>query len=137
MVVLLGLVSAGCTRSVVPDGEPMVAPAGYSLPKGAEQEVSPGRNPGLTVEVHVGGLVKLDFNTDQRALDGHIWSVLRLAEVSGKTSIYQAVAPGKVRLVIGSHGYVCPPRAKDCDTDTDGPLKLLVVVTPYVVPRLN
>jgi hypothetical protein len=137
MVVLLGLVSAGCFRSVVPDEGPMVAPAGYSLPKGAEQEIGPGQDPDLTVEVHVGGLVKLDFNTDQRALDGHIWSVLRLAEVSGKASIYQAVAPGEVKLVIGPHGYPCPPRVKDCDTDADGPLKLLVVVTPYVVPRLN
>ncbi|MEV0069667.1 hypothetical protein [Amycolatopsis sp. NPDC050768] len=130
VVVLLGLVSAGCTRSVVPDQGPMVAPAGYSLPKGAEQEVSPGMDPDLTVELPVGGLVKLDYNTAQRALDGRIWSVLRLAQVDGETSIYQAVAPGKVGLVITPHGYSCPPRAVDCDVDTKGPLKLLVVVTP-------
>jgi hypothetical protein len=130
LVLLLGLVSAACARSMVPDQGPTVAPAGYSLPKGSEEEVSPGQDPGLTVELPVGGLVKLDDNADQHALDAQIWSVLRLAEVDGKTAIYQAVAPGKVALVIGPHGYPCPPRAQYCDTDTKGPLKLLVVVTP-------
>ena len=130
VVVLLGLVSAGCSWSGAPDQEPTVAPAGYSLPKGAVQEVNPGMDPDDTVELPVGGLVKLDDDTDQRALDGHIWSVLRLAQVDGTTSIYQAVAPGKVGLVIAPHGYSCPPRAVDCDVDTKGPLKLLVVVTP-------
>lgn len=130
VVVLLGLVSAGCSRSVVPDQGPTVAPVGYSLPKGAEQVVSPGMDPDLKVELPVGGLVKLDDDTAQRALDAQIWSVLRLAQVYGKTAIYQAVAPGKVALVIAAHGYPCPPRAVDCDVDTKGPLKLLVVVTP-------
>jgi hypothetical protein len=129
-VVLLGLVTAGCTRSVVSDQGPMVGPAGYSLPKGAEQVVRPGMDPDLTIELPVGGLVKLDDDTAQRARDGQIWSVLRLAEVNGKTAIYQAVAPGKVALVIAAHGYPCPPRAVDCAVDTQGPLKLLVVVTP-------
>ncbi|WP_253777622.1 hypothetical protein [Goodfellowiella coeruleoviolacea] len=126
VVVLLGLVSAGCSQSV-----PTVAPAGYSLPKGAEHVVEPWDDPNDdTVVLPVGGLVKLVDNTDQRALDAEIWSVLRLAEVNGKTSIYQAVAPGKVPLVIAPHGYPCPPRAARCNTDTEGPLKLLVVVTP-------
>ncbi|WP_326833772.1 hypothetical protein VSH64_02265 [Amycolatopsis rhabdoformis] len=130
VVAVLGLVSAGCSRSVAPDQGPMVAPAGYSLPKGAEHVVSPGMDPDLTVELPVGGLVKLDDDTAQRAQDARIWSVLRLAEVEGETSIYQAVAPGKAGLVIAAHGYPCPPRAPHCGTDTKGPLKLLVVVTP-------
>jgi hypothetical protein len=130
VVVLLGLVSAGCFRSVVSDQWPMVAPAGYSLPKGAEQVVSPWMDPDLTVALPVGGLVKLDDDTAQRALDAQIWSVLRLAEVHGTTAIYQAVAPGKVALVIAPHGYSCAPRAVHCSTDTKGLLKLLVVVTP-------
>ncbi|MFI5610517.1 hypothetical protein [Amycolatopsis sp. NPDC051903] len=130
VVVLLGLVSVGCSRLVVPDQGPMVAPAGYSLPKGAEQEVSPGMDPDLAVVLRVGGLVKLDYDTAQRASDGRIWSVLRLAQVYGTTSIYQAVAPGKVALVILAHGYPCPPRVVYCATDTKGPLKVQVVVTP-------
>ena len=130
VVVLLGLVAAGCSRSVGSDQGPTVAPAGYSLPKGAEQEVSPGRDPDLSVELPVGGLVKLDDDTAQRALDARIWSVLRLAQVSGETAIYQAVAPGKVALVIAPHGYSCPPRAVDCAVDTKGPLKVLVIVSP-------
>ncbi|QYN18901.1 hypothetical protein [Amycolatopsis sp. DSM 110486] len=48
----------------------------------------------------------------------------------GKTAIYQAVAPGKVALVIAAHGYPCPPRAVYCAVDTKGPLKVRVVVTP-------
>jgi hypothetical protein len=87
-------------------------------------------DPDLTVEVPVGGLVKMDDYAYQHALDAQIWSVLRLAQVKGKTAIYQAVAPGKVSLVISPHGYSCPPLVQDCDTDTRGPLKLLVVVTP-------
>ncbi len=87
-------------------------------------------DPDLTVGLPVGGLVKLDDYIYQHALDAQIWSVLRLAEVYGKTAIYQAVAPGKVALVIGPHGYPCPPRVQYCATDTKGPLKLLVVVTP-------
>jgi hypothetical protein len=35
-----------------------------------------------------------------------------------------------VALVIAARGYPCPSRAVDCDVDTKGPLKLLVVVTP-------
>jgi hypothetical protein len=130
LMLLLGLVSAACARSIVPDQGPTVAPAGYSLPKGTEEVVSPGQDPSLTVELPVGGLVKLDDDTDQHALDAQIWSVLRLAEVDGKTAIYQAVAPGTVSLAIGPHGYPCPPRTQYCDTDTKGPLKVLVVVTP-------